>query len=175
MTWTAHYRRGEVLRDVLDAVDARMDGVLPMDVPGVAETFDHDLDLLGALQLRWHTTLAGTLERTMSDQPDDLEAAVLTSWQAAERALPGVRRVLDHYTEHPTSPEMARALDVTRRKGWALMALMAGRASAQDSAAAEVGRRLEERARAMTPVPATASSRPSSFFGRLKMRLTLAA
>src|SRR5687768_17251284 len=58
-TWTSHHRRGEVLRRVMEAADERRDGVLPTDVDGVAETFGDSLDLLGALQLRWHTRLAG--------------------------------------------------------------------------------------------------------------------
>ena len=46
-----------------DAADARRDGLLPMDVTGVRETFGDELTLLGALQLRWHTRLSGHLER----------------------------------------------------------------------------------------------------------------
>ena len=34
-----------------------------MDVEGVGEAFADELDLLGALQLRWHTRLAGHIER----------------------------------------------------------------------------------------------------------------
>ena len=33
-----------------------------MDVPGVAERFRDELDLLGALHLKWHTRLAGHIE-----------------------------------------------------------------------------------------------------------------
>jgi len=62
MTWTTFHRRGEVLRTVIDAADARRDGLLPMDVPGVPETFGDELSLLGALQLRWHTRLSGRLD-----------------------------------------------------------------------------------------------------------------
>ena len=39
MTWTAFHRRGEVLRTVVETADQRVDGELPLDVPGVAETF----------------------------------------------------------------------------------------------------------------------------------------
>ena len=61
MTWSTFHRRGEVLRGVIDAADTRRDGLLPTDVPGVPETFDDELALLGALQLRWHTRLSGRL------------------------------------------------------------------------------------------------------------------
>ena len=64
MTWTAFHRRGEVLRNVVETADQRLDGELPLYVDGVAETFADANDLLGALQLRWHTRLAGRIERT---------------------------------------------------------------------------------------------------------------
>src|SRR6187551_2655353 len=54
MTWTSFHRRGDVLRDVIAAADQRGDGVLPRDVHGVSATFADDLDLLAALQLKWH-------------------------------------------------------------------------------------------------------------------------
>ena len=74
MTWKSFHHRGEVLRDVIAAVDAREDGLLPMDVPGVAETFGDELTLIGALQLRWHTRLAGRIERELRAALD-LDAA----------------------------------------------------------------------------------------------------
>ena len=62
-TWDSFHRRGEVLRAVVDEANLRRDGMLPTDLPGVAETFRDDLSLVAALQLRWHTRLAGTIER----------------------------------------------------------------------------------------------------------------
>ena len=59
MTWKSHHRRGDVLREVIRTADERLDGRLPLDVDGVADTFGDELTLLGALQLRWHTLLAG--------------------------------------------------------------------------------------------------------------------
>jgi adenine-specific DNA glycosylase len=52
-----------------------------MELPGVAETFGDELTLLGALQLRWHTRLAGDIERELMGQPMDLEAAVTAAWR----------------------------------------------------------------------------------------------
>ncbi len=89
MTWKAFHNRGEILRAVTATADARLDGLLPMDVPGVSETFADELDLLGALQLRWHTRLAGRIERELMRQPMDLEQAVVTAWQATADELPG--------------------------------------------------------------------------------------
>jgi len=147
MTWDAVHRRAEVLRDVVDEANLRRDGALPVDLPGVAETFADDLALIAALQLRWHTRLAGRIERTLVDQPADLESAVLSAWRRTAADLPGVRMVLDAYAAEPTSTEMAEALATARRKEWVLLAAMAGRASAADSGAGDVGRRIEEQAR----------------------------
>jgi hypothetical protein len=147
MTWNAVHRRGEVLRDVVDEANLRRDGALPVDVPGVAETFADDLALVAALQLRWHTRLAGRIERALGEQPSDLESAVLTAWRRTAADIPGVRMILDAYAAEPTSTEMATALGTACRKEWVLLAAMAGRASAADSGAVDVGRRLEEQAR----------------------------
>ncbi len=97
MTWTTFHHRGDVLRTVTQTADARRDGVLPMDVTGVRETFGDELTLLGALQLRWHTRLSGHLERAMLDHPADLEQAAIDAWHATTDDLPGTRLVLDHY------------------------------------------------------------------------------
>lgn len=147
MTWTAHHHRGDVLRAVIDEANRRRDGQLPMELPGVADTFEDDLALVAALQMRWHTRLAGTIERALGEQPADLESAVLTAWRETADELAGVRSILDAYVEAPTSDDMRRALSLARRKEWALLAAMAGRASAQDSAALKVGAALERKAR----------------------------
>lgn len=57
--------RGAILRNAITAANTRRDGELPLDVPGVTEAFEDDLALLGALQLRWHTRLAGHIEREL--------------------------------------------------------------------------------------------------------------
>ena len=139
MTWDAFHHRGEVLRRVVDEAEARRDGVLPMELPGVTETFGDAHHLLAALQLRWHTRLAGSIERALLDQPDDLEAAVVSAWRAAAAELAGVRRVLDAHRE---------ALERAHRKEVVMLAVLAGRANAADVAAVRIGERLEERARA---------------------------
>jgi hypothetical protein len=181
MTWDAFHRRGEVLRAVVEAADERRDGVLPMDLPGVTETFGDELALIGALQLRWHTRLSGTIEHHLMEQPEDLPSAVLAAWRTAADELAGIRAILDAYTESPSSEDMARALLTAHRKDWVLLAVMAGLASASDDRALAVGHDLERRARAAyrpTLVPGDESrgrrrrtSSPSfteSLLGRLK-------
>ena len=130
MTWEAFHHRGEVLHTVIAEADVRRDGTLPMDLPGVTETFRGELDVLATLQLRWHTRLAGHVERRLADEPLDLEAAVALAWLAAAEDMPGIRAVLDHHAAHPTTPEMARVMGVATGKEHEMLALMAGRASA---------------------------------------------
>jgi hypothetical protein len=120
MTWKSYHDRGAVLRDVIAAVATRHDGLLPMDVSGVTAAFGDELTLLGALQLRWHTRLAGRIERELERHPDDPAAAAAEARRATDRDLPGVRAVIDHYTEHPLDEPMARATAVAARKERAL-------------------------------------------------------
>ena len=121
MTWKSYHDRGAVLRDVITAVDARRDGLLPMDVTGVTEAFGDELTLLGALQLRWHTRLAGRIERELAREPADPAAAAAEARRATARDLPGVRAVIDHYTEHPLDEPMAHATAIAARKERALL------------------------------------------------------
>ena len=148
MTWNAFHHRAEVLRAVIGEADARLDGVLLMETPGVAEIFGDEIGLIGALQLRWHTHLAGMIEAELMDQSADLESAVTSAWHKTATELPGIRAILDAYTDAPTSEAIADALTKAHRKDWALMAAMAGKTNAQDTRAAAIGRGIEERARA---------------------------
>lgn len=180
-TWNAVHRRGEVLRAVVEEANARRDGVLPMELPGVAETFGDEFNLIAALQLRWHTRLAGRIERALMEQPMDLESAVLSAWRGTATELVGVRQILDAYSAHPTSEKMADALRTSHRKDWTLMAAMAGRAGVNDDGAERVGRALEEKARvaydpaALTGLPRhradTDGARNASILNRLKAHL----
>ena len=170
MTWTTFHSRGEVLRAVVAAADARRDGLLPTDVDGVAETFADDLELLGTLQLKWHTRLAGHIERRLLEQPLDLPLAVATAWGSACDELPGVRLVLDHYRAEPVDEAMAQVMARATLKEHALLAVMAGQGSiggaGAEAAAAPLGAALEQRARALrhggpAPHAETAAGRPS--------------
>ncbi|QWZ06677.1 hypothetical protein KRR39_14105 [Nocardioides panacis] len=147
MTWDAFHHRGDVLRDVVAEAEARRDGVLPTELPGVTEAFGDAHHLVAALQLRWHTRLAGSIERALQDQPDDLESAVVSGWRDAATGLAGVRRVLDEQRAAPASPEVGETLERAHRKEAAMLAVLAGLAYGADVAAVRVGERLEERAR----------------------------
>lgn len=148
MTWKSFHNRGEILRSVITTANVRRDGILPMDVDGVSETFRDELTLLAALQLKWHTRLAGLIERELMAQPLDLGAAVRTAWGEATDELPGVRDLLDHYRTEPIDEAMATAMGKATAKERILLAVMAGQASAQDASAVPVGARIEAAARA---------------------------
>jgi hypothetical protein len=158
MTWKSFHSRGEILRDVIAVANSRRDGQLPLDVDGVAEAFDDDLTLLGALQLRWHTRLAGSIERELMRQPMELEQAVVAAWHATADELPGVLAILDRHRAEPHDAAMAAAMTKSAAKERILLAMMAGRVSVADDAAARVGAEIEHRARASYR-PARRSSR----------------
>lgn len=174
MTWTTFHRRGEVLRTVVAVANARRDGLLPLDVDGVDATFEDRLDLAAALQLTWHTRLSGHLERELTTQPLDLPLAVVAAWGTACDELPGVRLVLDRCRSEPDDDAMATAMAKATVKEHALLAVMAGQAGiADERAAAPIGARLEERARARhggVPAVADAAPRPC-FLERLRNAL----
>ena len=169
MTWESFHRRGEILRTVTTVADARRDGRLPMDVAGVAETFGDELSLLAALQLRWHTRLAGRIERALSSQPMDLERAVVTAWRATAAELPGVLAVLDRHKAEPLDAAMAGALAKATAKERTMLAVMAGRASATDETAARAGAEIEAEARAgYVPPPFQTDDANRGLLERLK-------
>lgn len=161
--WSTFHHRGEILRSVISTTDHRRDGILPMHVTGVAETFEDELSLLGALQLRWHTRLAGRIERELSSEPMDLQEAVIGAWRATNDELPGVRLVLDHYRAEPTDETMATAMAKATTKEHVLLATMAGVGNAQDPASAPMGLAIEELARhSSAPVPRASEHRGES-------------
>ena len=148
MTWKSFPRRGEILRDVITTANERRDGNLPMDVEGVADTFGDELTLLGALQLRWHTRLAGRIERELMAQPMDLGRAVVAAWHATADELPGVLAIVDHHRAAPRDEAMAEMMAKATAKERVLLAMMAGRVSAPDATAVRVGEAIEQEARA---------------------------
>lgn len=178
MTWKTYHRRGEVLAAVIAAAEARRDGVLPTDVDGVAETFRDELDLVGALQLRWHTRLSGRIERALAAQPLDLEQTVVDAWAETALDLAGVRLVLDRVLAEGIDAEADRLLAGAVTKERMMLSAMAGRSSFDDEAAALVGADLEERARAtrlVRPLAADdrgpAHARPANLLDRLRAAL----
>jgi len=147
MTWNTFHHRGAILQTVVETADQRRDGVLPMHLPGVDETFRGELDVLAALQLKWHARLSGNIERALMSQPLDLEDAIAAAWRRTSDQLPGVRKILDRYAEMPSDPEMAAALNRANEKEWIRLAAAAGLANDESAAAARAGRQVELRAR----------------------------
>lgn len=175
MTWKSFHHRGEVLRAVCATADARRDGILPLDVEGVAETFPDELALLGALQLRWFTRLSGQIERHLADQPLDLESAVVEAWCQTAAEMPGVRAVIDAARHAPADAARARAMHVSAAKERAMLAVMAGRGSGADEAAVRAGAAIEQRARAAyVPAPVPTGLAHAGLVDRLKAVLAAA-
>jgi hypothetical protein len=161
MSWNTFHNRGETLRVVVDTVNDRRDGVLPVSVPGVAENFADELDLVGALQLKWHARLSGNIERAMAGEPMDLETAVATAWRVTAEQMPGVRLVIDRAAERPENEGMERAMIRARDLERARLAIAAGLANSEDAAAVAAGRRVEQQAREALDAPkAPLSSEP---------------
>lgn len=149
MNWEAFHHRGDVLHTVISELAVRRDGTLPTELPGVNETFRDDLDLVGALQLKWAARLQGWLEREFADQPLNVEAAVIRAWRTTDAELPGVRDVLDAYATHPTSQAMADALQRAIIKERTMLAANAGRLSYLDGEehGNRIGAEIEGKAR----------------------------
>lgn len=174
MSWTAFHSRGETLRAVVDAANANRDGIVPMQVPGVTENFADELDLVGALLLKWHARLSGNIERALTREPMNLEAAVATAWRTTAEQLPGVRLVIDRCSSRPETPEMATAMDRARELEWVRLANAAGLANDRGPAAIEAGRRVEDLARESLHVTVPRDDTPverrssESFVDRIK-------
>ena len=174
MSWKTFHNRGETLHDVVHVANHRRDGALPMSVPGVAENFTDELDLLGALMLRWHARLSGNIERAMASEPLDLESAVASAWRTTAEQMPGVRMVIDRSTVAPTTPEMERAMNRAHERELAYLAVAAGKSSGYSAAAVEAGRHVEQLARTGLAVPQAETDTPTESFAD-RIRAVLAA
>lgn len=149
-------RRGTVLRDVAQVLDRRLDGVLPRDVPGVAECFADDADLVGALALSWHAHLGARLDAALETSQRAGGAgrprAVAHAWADAAEQLRGVRRLLDRQAVEPASAAVADVLARSAAQEHALLARAAEGAAAlhaEDDRTQAVGRRLVRQARTL--------------------------
>jgi hypothetical protein len=171
MNWDAFHRRGDVLNAVIAELDNRHDGVLPMYVTGVEQTFRDELDLLSALSLKWHTRLSGRLERVMTEEPLDYEAAVIGAWRDNVAELPGIRLALDAALAGADA-EILAVLGKAQSKELELLALWSGRVSAfqLEEYGAREGAKVEAKAREGFAFPAAvqAPAEPLSFLERIK-------
>lgn len=142
-------RRDSVLREVIATLDERLDGHLPLDVPGVEATYRDAGSLVSALHLRWHATLTGQVAAMRQSRPEDPEAAVERAWRETARVLPGVRLALDRWLVEATGDELARAhRRQARAHQWlAEQAELAAPSRQLDETSVRLGSELEERAR----------------------------
>lgn len=162
MTWTSFHHRGAILQTVVETADTRRDGVLPMQLPGVVENFRDELDLLAALQLKWNARLSGNIERALTAQPLDLEAAIASAWRRTSDQLPGIRMILDRYLDSPSDEAMAAALSRAQEKEWCRLAVAAGLANGESPAAARAGRQVELTARTHAAEAPRAEATPTN-------------
>jgi hypothetical protein len=163
MTWSTFHRRGDVLNAVVETADHRRDGALPLDVPGVAERFVDEIDLIGALLLKWHARLSGNIEQALAQEPTDLESAVSGAWRRTAEQMPGVRLLVDRATDLPGTEEMAAAMQRARHAERIRLAQAAGLANDASGRAAAAGARIERAARkGLSEQPPAPASAPAS-------------
>ncbi len=162
MSWNDFHHREEILRVVVETADEKRDGVLPMHVAGVTENFTDELDLVGALLLKWNARLMGNIERALMREPMDLERAVAEAWRTTAEQLPGVRMIIDRCTDAPAGPEMERAMNRAHDREMAYLATAAGLSSGRSEASIEVGRRVEQQARTGLAVPQARKLEPDA-------------
>ena len=160
MSWNDFHRREDILRVVMNAANENRDGVLPMHVAGVTQNFSDELDLVGALLLKWNARLMGNVERALMREPMELEVAVSQAWRTTAEQLPGVRMVIDRCTDAPAGPEMERAMNRAHDRELAYLATAAGLSSGRGAASIEAGRRVEELARTGLAVPRAQEPQP---------------
>jgi hypothetical protein len=167
MTWDAYHRREAALRSAVAVIDRRRDGQLPWaELDAIRTTFDSPTDLLVALQMRWHTRLAGQFDRILGDQPMDLRAAVIAAWRAATVDLPGVRAVLDAHEDEP-------ALRTALAKELAYLAAAAGVAGLADPAAVRIGQEIRSDARSGSDVIEVPDHVPDGWVARVLRSLAV--
>lgn len=159
MTWNRLHRRSDVLRAVVDTLDARAGDpgqaieTLPWDLPGVAENFTDESDLVGALLLRWHARLGANLDRELSREPMDLPAAVVAAWARTAAEQPGIRRAADECLVDPLTAALEHTVLRARDRERARLAAAAGLAPERHPRAVALGEDLEARARELAALP----------------------
>ncbi|MCW2814607.1 MAG: hypothetical protein JWN84_2062 [Nocardioides sp.] len=139
--------RSGVLRAVIEEILTRDDGRIPADIDGIEIYFSNIEDLTNALLLRWHTRLVASLERSLIDDPEDREEAVIEAWRHAAQAYSGVRKAIDGLAVNPPTEVVHHAVATTAQHDWAIMAITAGLASGVGGAGIRIGHRLELEAR----------------------------
>ncbi|WP_158893692.1 hypothetical protein [Amycolatopsis anabasis] len=120
MGWTEFHRRQDVLSAVLWQARRNPRGPLPFaEVPGAAEVFGTEQELLLALQHKWNRLLSGYLCAAVGDPWEvgagavwrdvDLIGAVSAAWRSAAVDHPTLRAVLDAHGRAPVLTELREA------------------------------------------------------------------
>ncbi|RHW27056.1 hypothetical protein D0Z08_10290 [Nocardioides immobilis] len=115
-------QRYRALKLVIEEMDRRRDGVIPSQVAELWEVFEDDVDLVGALQMRWYTRLSGRIDFEQS-RGHDRDQAVVSAWRLTHAEMPGVRMALDRLLESPTCPQMGLMLAKAQRNEHIMVAL----------------------------------------------------
>ncbi|WP_020657615.1 hypothetical protein [Amycolatopsis benzoatilytica] len=156
MSWTDFYRRREILEATVRQARRAPDAPLELDeIPGAADEFGTEENLLLALQYKWSQLLSGYLRAEFAD-PDEADDAgdqvdaVTRAWRQAQHDHEDLRAVLDGaLTRCP-------ALEPLHRIELHTLALTAGLAEPHEPAdeIVKVGRALEALLRAGDAAPA---------------------
>ncbi|MDT8914422.1 hypothetical protein [Amycolatopsis sp. PS_44_ISF1] len=153
MSWTDFYRRREILEAAIrHAGRAPGEPLMLEEIPGAADVYGSEDNLLLAMQYKWSQLLGGHLRAELAD-PADAEAdamdrdqvdAVSRAWRRAQSDNEALRAVLDGAQER--CPALARQHEGELR----MLALTAGLAEPGEPAAeiTKVGHALDALVRA---------------------------
>lgn len=104
MSWTDFYRRREILEAAVRHAERAPAEPLALDeIPGAAEVFGTEENLLLALQYKWSQLLGGYLRAELADPEDafadgvgDQVDAVSRAWRRAQSKHEALRTLLDN-------------------------------------------------------------------------------
>ncbi|WP_033296391.1 hypothetical protein [Amycolatopsis jejuensis] len=155
MSWTDFYRRREILEAaVRQGRRAPREPLALAEIPGAADVFGTEENLLLALHYRWTQLLSGYLRAELADPDHADEAgdqvdAVTRAWRQAQQDHEDLRTLLDGALERCT------ALEPLHRSELHMLALTAGLAEPGEPAAeiAKVGQAFDALVRAGDACP----------------------
>lgn len=105
MSWSTYNDRKAALHDVLAIADRRRAESIATELFASVESantaFSDEADLLLDIQMLWHQTLSGHLDRMLSAGAEDLEHLMINAWIQATKDLPGARALLDASRDWP--------------------------------------------------------------------------
>lgn len=137
MSWSDFYRRRDIIDTVLRLARRDPEGELPFaEVPGAAQAFGSQENLLLALHYKWTQLLNGHLRAELAGPEDagtgnetDRVDAVTRAWHRTNREYPTLRALLTANVGHYSA---LRSLDDAEKR---TLALSAGLADPHEPAA----------------------------------------